>query len=80
MQTPGSSSFDGYWLRYLDNSGIDQVLIERLDAGTVVNLATLNQEFVAGDKLELRTVGSSIQAWRYDGATWARLGAATDAT
>lgn len=80
LQTPGSSSFDGYWVRYQDNSGTDQVFIERIDASVITMLATLNQEFAAGDRLKIRAIGSDIQAWRYDGASWSEIGSATDST
>jgi RHS repeat-associated protein len=78
VQTPGSGSYDGYMVRYQENSGTDQVFIERIDASTITTLTTLNQEFAAGDKLKLRVIGNAIQAWRYAGSSWSEVGETSD--
>ncbi len=78
LQKPGA--YDGYMLRFQQNSGTDQVFIERIDGGAIVGLATLSQEFATGNKLKIRAVGSKIEAWRYDGTSWAKVGEATDTT
>ena len=80
LQAPGSSSYDGYMLRYQQNSGTDQVFVERIDNGVITTLTTLNREFSINDKLRIRAIGSSIQAWRYDGRGWQYIGVATDGT
>ena len=49
IQQPGTSTYDGYMLRPNQLAGTDQVLLERVDNGAVVNLLTVNQELAAGD-------------------------------
>ena len=61
-------------------AGTDQVLIERVDNGAIVNLLTVNQELAAGDVFLLRVKGSTVEAWRNDGSAWSRLGTTTDST
>ena len=80
VQQPGSSANDGYELRTIQQTGTDQVLLERIDNGTLKTLLTLNQELAVGDTLLLRVRGSTLEAWLYDGASWSRLGSLTDTT
>ena len=80
VQQPGSSANDGYELRTIQQTGTDQVLLERIDNGTLKTLLTLNQELAVGDTLLLRVRGSMLEAWLYDGASWSRLGSLTDTT
>ena len=75
LQNPTNSVASGYVLVYTDLSGTDQVAIDRMTNNSLTALKTVNQEFVVGDKLRLRMVGSSIQAWRYSGSSWVELGA-----
>ena len=42
--------------------------LERIDNGAFVNRLTLNQELAVGDTLLLRVKGSTLEAWRNDGA------------
>jgi hypothetical protein len=80
LQAPGTSSVTGYMIFFVDNSGTDQVSIDRISGGTITTLTTLNQEFNAGDGLKIRVIGSSVQAWRNDGTAWSELGEVTDST
>ena len=80
IQQPGSSAYDGYMLRTIQQAGTDQVLLERIDNGTLVTRLTINQELAAGDTLLLRAKGTTIEAWRNDGSSWTRLGVVTDST
>jgi RHS repeat-associated protein len=81
LQTPASDSVDGYALVYTDLAGTDQIQIDRLDSDALVPLATISQEFVAGDALRVRAVGSTLEAWRRDGSgAWSQVGQTTDAT
>ena len=61
-------------------AGTDQVLLERVDNGALVNLLTVNQELAAGDTLLLRVKGTTVEAWRHDGSAWSRLGFVADST
>jgi hypothetical protein len=81
LQEP--TQFDGYALYLQSNAGVDQVGIERWDNGAVTPLGSpMNQEFVQGDKLRLRAIGSTLEAWRYDNnaGSWSKLGERTDST
>ena len=40
IQQPGTTAYDGYMLRTNQLAGTDQVLIERIDNGTIVNRLT----------------------------------------
>jgi subtilisin family serine protease len=80
IQQPGSTAADGYELRTIQQPGVDQVLLERIDNGSLKTLLTVNQELAVGDMLLLRVEGSTLEAWRNDGTAWSRLGGVTDAT
>jgi hypothetical protein len=80
LQSPGSAAVDGYEVRFQQQSGTDQVFIDRIDNGAITSLASLSQEFVAGDRLKIRVVGSTIEAWRYSAGSWVKLGQASDST
>ena len=80
IQQPGSSADDGYELRTIQQTGTDQVLLERIDNGTIVTRLTILQELAVGDTLLLRAKGTTIEAWRNDGSSWTRIGLITDST
>jgi hypothetical protein len=80
LQQPGTATYDGYMLRTNQLSGTDQVWIDRVDNGTIVNRLTMNQELAAGDTLLLSVRGSTLQAWLRRGTTWSLLGSVTDTT
>jgi hypothetical protein len=80
LQAPGSSAVDGYMLRFNQVAGTDQVLLVRIDNGALVTLATANVDIAAGDRLLLRLVGSTIEAWRQTASGWSRLAQAADST
>ena len=61
-------------------AGTDQVLLERIDNGAIVNRLTVTQELAVGDVLLLRVKGSTLEVWRHAGSTWSRLGVVADAT
>jgi len=80
LQQPGSATADGYVLRAVQQSGSDQILVDRLDNGAFVNLMTLSQELAVGDTILLRASGPLLEAWRRDGSGWSRLGTVADQT
>ena len=80
LQQPGSAAVDGYVLRAVQQSGTDQVLLDRLDNGVLVNRLTVSEELAAGDTILLRASGSILEAWRHDGSGWSRLGNVPDST
>jgi titin len=80
LQQAGSSAYDGYMLRTNQLAGTDQVYLERVDNGSLVNRLTIARELAAGDLLLLRALGSQLEAWLHDGSSWSRLGAVTDTT
>ena len=81
LQQPGSTALTGYMLRTNQLAGTDQVFLERWDPNnTLRTLLTMSQELGVGNTLLVRAQGSTLEAWRYDGASWSRLGAVTDAT
>ena len=80
LQTPGSSAVDGYMLLYNQLSGTDQVQVYRLTNGALTQLASVNREVAAGDRLLLRAKGSALEAWIRVGSTWTRLSRVTDST
>jgi hypothetical protein len=80
LQQPGSSAHDGYMLRTNQLSGTDQVLLERIDNGAIVNRLTMSQELAVGDVLLLRVTGSTLEAWLRSGIVWSRLGSVVDST
>ena len=80
VQQPGSSAADGYVLRWTQQSGADQLLLDRMTNNAFANRLTLAPEIALGDTLLLRATGSTLEAWRHDGTSWSRLGVATDST
>ena len=81
LQGPGASTYDGYMLRTNELAGAtDQIFIERIDNGSIVNRLTVNQELAVGDVLLLRAKGSSLEIWRNAASTWTRLGVVSDTT
>ncbi len=80
LQQPGTATYDGYMLRTNQLTGTDQVWIDRVDNGAIVNRLTISQELAVGDVLLLRVRGSTLEAWRRSGATWSLLGSVVDST
>ncbi len=80
LQQPGTATYDSYMLRTNQLAGTDQVWLERVDNGAIVNRLTVNQELADGDLILLRTKGSTLEAWRHNGSSWSRLGVVTDST
>ena len=75
LQTP--TMFEGYALRFGNNpSGADHVYLELFAGGAPVTLGTYALELFPGDRLRLRAIGSTIEAWIND----TLLGAVTDST
>jgi Putative Ig domain/Fibronectin type III domain len=77
-QPPGA--VDGYMLRTNEQSGTDEVWLERMDDGSAARLLTISQELQPGDLVLLRAKGSTIEAWLQRGSSWSRLGTVHDAT
>ena len=80
LQQPGSSAADGYVLRWTQQSGADQLLVDRMTNGAFTNRLTLSPEIALGDTLLLRATGSTLEVWRSSAGTWSRLGFVTDST
>jgi hypothetical protein len=80
VQAPGSSAVDGYMLRTNQRSAVDQVFLERIDNGVLSTRLAINQELALGDTLLLRAQGSTLEAWRYNGSVWTRIGVVGDST
>ena len=78
LQQPGTAGYDGYMLRTNQLAGPDEVYLERIDDGAIVRLLTTTRELAVGDRVLLRTKGSTIEAWHHDGTTWSRLGTVAD--
>ena len=64
----------------MSSAGPDQVFIERIDNGALVNRLTVNRDLTAGDVLLLRAEGSTLEVWHRAGSTWSRLGTVSDST
>ena len=71
-----------YMLRTNEQSGTDEVWLERFDNGAAATrILTMSQELAAGDTLLLRVTGSTVEAWHQpSGGPWSRLGVVQDAT
>ncbi|MGH3126441.1 MAG: fibronectin type III domain-containing protein, partial [Gaiellaceae bacterium] len=80
LQNAGLAAHSGYVLRTNQLAGTDQVMLERIDAGTTVTRLTIPQELVVGDTLLLRVKGSALEAWLKRGSTWTLLGSVADTT
>ena len=80
LQQPGLASRSGYMLRTNQLSGTDQVLLDRIDSGAIVNRLTIAQELAVGDVVLLRVKGPTLEAWLKRGTTWSLLGSVTDST
>jgi hypothetical protein len=80
LQNAGLVAHSGYALRTNQLAGTDQVMLERIDAGTTVTRLTLLQDLAAGDTLLLRVNGSALEAWLKRGSAWTLLGSVADST
>jgi hypothetical protein len=80
LQSPSSSTVDGYVLLYTQASGTDQVAIYRMTDGGLTPLATTNREIGAGARLLFRAKGTALEAWVREGSVWSRIVAAADST
>ena len=81
LSQAGAGGSDGYMLRTNqqtgDRPGPARAAEHRRRSSTRL---TIPQELAAGDTLLLRAKGTAIEAWRHDGAGWARLGVVQDST
>ena len=80
LQGAGSSAQTGYMLRTNQLAGTDQVLLDRLDGGTIVNRLTIPRELAVGDTILLRVKGTTLEAWLKHGTAWSLLGSVGDTT
>ena len=80
LQQAGQSTLSGYMLRTNQLAGTDQVFLERIDGGAIVNRLTVSHELAVGDTVLLRVKGSTLEAWRKRGTTWLLLGSVVDTT
>ena len=77
---PGSSAYDGYMLRTNQLAGTDQVVLERIDNGALVNRLTSTRSSRSATSLLLRVKGSVLEIWRHDGARPGRGSASSSDT
>ena len=67
-------------LRTNQLAGTDQVFLDRIDGGAIVNRLTISHELAAGDTVLLRVKGATLEAWHKRGTTWSLLGSVADTT
>ena len=83
LQSPGTAGVDAYYILLTFATGTDTVQIYRVDnqAGTLLG-ATINQEFLVGDKLGVLMIGSTVYVLhkKLSGGNWYVLGSRTDST
>jgi hypothetical protein len=83
LQSPSTTGIDGYMLRILTNAGTPHpwALFRITDnATTKIDVGSATQTIVDGCKLGFEASGASIKGHYYDGASWANIVSATDAT
>jgi microcystin-dependent protein len=75
------ATYDGYFVAVFHSSGTDTLSFFRVtnNSGTILG-SSISQEFSAGDRLGIRIVGNTIEAWRYNGGNWTLLGSREDST
>ena len=73
LQEPGSSAHDGYMLVVTQASGVDQWVLQRVTNYTWTTLASGSQEVAAGNRVLLRAVGTTLEAWIRSGTSWTRV-------
>jgi hypothetical protein len=81
IQNPGQASINGYMVTLIINgSGNDTVRIRKTTAGSNSTLGAdiTSEDFLAGDKLGIEIVGTTITAYRYTSGAWASIGSRTD--
>lgn len=77
----GGGAYGSYYqVSHLPVAGTDTVVIYRVDASVATTLATFNQELAAGNKLGIRCIGSTIEAWVFTSGAWKMLGWVADST
>jgi len=72
---------NGYALSFTVDAGADVWKLNRLDAAVSTQLgASMTQELAAGEKIGFRRLGNDMEAYYYNGSTWALVGTRTDST
>jgi hypothetical protein len=79
LQQPGFGG-SGYMLRTNQLTGTDEMHLERIDAGVIVNRLTILRELAVGDTILFRVKGATLEAWLKRGAVWTLLGSVADST
>jgi hypothetical protein len=83
FQNPGGASASGYQAYYIHRSSQpDQYkIIVRVNGTTSTTLASVNGPTLnPGDQLLFRAIGTTLELWRLDAGSWARVLSATDGT
>lgn len=82
VQQPSVSAatLDGYLVYASTASGTDTITIYRVDNIALTSLAVASQEFAVGDKIGIEIIGTTINAWYWNGSTWTNVATATDST
>lgn len=64
----GAATYDGYRARMLQNAGTDSLTICRVTNAAITTLATMTtRDFAVGEKVGIRCLGSTVEAWYYAG-------------
>jgi hypothetical protein len=80
---PGAANASGYQAYYIYRSKqADQYkIISRVNGTTSITLASSNGPTLnPGDQLLFRAIGTTLELWRLDAGTWARILSASDST
>lgn len=72
----GGTSGDSYSTSWVNQAGSDQLIYYRVDNAVYTQLGSTETpgNMTAGDKFGVEMIGSTIQAYRYTGGTWAAFG------
>ena len=64
----GNNTYDGYRARMIQNAGTDSLTICRVANAAITTLATMTtRDFAVGEKVGIRCLGSTVEAWYYAG-------------
>ncbi len=82
IDSPGAATRDGYSLLFTWNSGsADSWTLQIITNNAYSALgATVSQDIVAGDKIGMERIGSTIKAYRFTGGAWAEIVSRSNAT
>lgn len=74
-------TFDAYLFMALAQAGTDILRCQRIDNAVATTLGSdVSQEYAAGDKINLKAIGSTLIMQYFNGTSWATVGARSDTT